>query len=283
MNGTAIVDSHCHFWDPSRFHYAWNSGLPALDRSFIPSDLAAASAGVNLRKIVFVECDCSPAQSFAEADWVFGLAKEEPRLKGIVARAPVEDGEIVRSHLQKLANNPLVKGIRRNLQGERETDFCLKPQFIAGVKSLAEFGFTFDLCIRHEQLASVITLAREIPQVTFVLDHFGKPAVREEKKLPWAADLKNLAALPNVFCKISGLTTEADWNTWRKDDLKFYFDHTLKCFDFDRLLFGSDWPMATLATNYSQWMETVEVLFQFTTENERNKLFQANAERVYRV
>ena len=283
MNSIAIVDSHCHFWDPSRFHYAWNSGLPALDRHFLPSDLATASTGVNLKKIVFVECDCSPTQSLAEADWVRALAEEEPRLKGIVARAPVEDGENVRSHLQRLANSPLVKGIRRNLQGEREAEFCLKPQFIAGVKALAEFGFTFDLCIRHEQLADVITLARQIPQVTFVLDHFGKPAVREARRLPWAMDLKNLASLPNAYCKISGLTTEADWNNWKADDLKFYFDHALECFGFDRLLFGSDWPMATLATNYGQWMETVGILIRFTTEEERTKLFQTNAERVYRV
>ena len=283
MKGIPIVDSHSHFWDPSRFHYAWNSGLPALNRSFRPSDLAMASEGVNLEKIVFVECDCAPAQSLAEAQWVSNFAKEEPRLRGIVARAPMENGNVVRSDLQKLANNPLIKGVRRNLQGEREAAFCLNPKFIDGVSSLAEFNFTFDLCIRHEQLASVIALVREVPHVTFVLDHFGKPSVRENRRLPWAQDLKILGTLPNVFCKISGLTTEADWINWKKNDLKFYFDHALDCFSFDRLLFGSDWPMATLATNYGQWVETVQTLFEFATEIERTKLFQTNAERVYRV
>jgi L-fuconolactonase len=279
----AIVDSHCHFWDPFRFHYAWNQGLPALDRKLLPTELVAASANANVGKIIFVECDCAPAQSLAEADWVCDLAKNEPRLKGIVARAPLEKGVAVRADLEKLADRPLVKGVRRNLQGENDVDFGLQSGFVAGVKLLAEFGFTFDLCIRHEQLASVARLAGQVPHVTFVLDHFGKPGVRDRKGQPWADDLKVFAALPNTVCKISGLTTEADWRNWQADDLKFYFDHALECFGFGRLLFGSDWPMATLATNYSQWVETVRELFSSATEAELTQLFQTNAERVYRV
>jgi L-fuconolactonase len=122
-----------------------------------------------------------------------------------------------------------------------------------------------------------------VPQVTFVLDHFGKPGVRDRKVQPWADDLKVFAALPNTVCKISGLTTEADWEHWRADDLKFYFDHALACFGFGRLLFGSDWPVATLATHYSQWVETVQGFFSSATEVELTQLFQTNAERIYRV
>jgi L-fuconolactonase len=283
MNAPAIVDSHCHFWDPARFHYAWNRGLPALDRAFLPRDFSIACAKADVRKIIFVECDCGPAQNIAEIDWVSDLASHEPRLKGAVVYAPVEKGEAVRVDLEMLAARPLVKGVRRNLQSEREVQFGLRPEFIAGVKVLAEFDFTFDLCIRHEQLRSVVELVQRVPQVTFVLDHFGKPAVREKKVEPWAKDLKALAALPNVVCKISGLTTEADWANWQSAELKFYFEHALECFGFDRLLFGSDWPMATLATTYEQWIKTVQELFPFATEADRIKLFQANAERIYRV
>ena len=282
MKAPAIVDSHCHFWDPTRFHYAWNHDLPALNRAFVPADLAAASANANVEKIIFVECDCAPAQSLAEADWVSDLAKSESRLKGIIARAPVEKGKAVRADLEKLACRPFVKGVRRNLQGER-VEFGLQPEFIVGVKLLAEFGFTFDLCIRHEQMHSLAELVKRIPQVTFVLDHFGKPDVRAKKREPWATDLKTLAVLPNVVCKISGLTTEADWDNWRSDDLKFYFERALECFGFGRLLFGSDWPMATLATNYSQWVETVQGLFSSATETDLTQLFQTNSERIYRV
>ena len=283
MNAPTVVDSHCHFWDPARFHYPWNHGLPALDRAFLPRDFATASARADVRKIVFVECDCGPAQNLAEIDWVSDLANSEPRLKGAVVYAPVEKGAAVRADLEMLAGRPLVKGVRRNLQGEREVEFGLRPEFIAGVKVLAEFDFTFDLCIRHEQLRSVAELVRRVPQVTFVLDHFGKPDVRGKKIEPWAKDLKALAALPNVVCKISGLTTEADWGNWRSEDLKFYFDHTLECFGFDRLMFGSDWPMATLATTYERWIETVQELFPSATEADQIKLFQTNAERIYRV
>ena len=283
MNAPAIVDSHCHFWDPARFHYAWNHDLPALNRSFLPADLAAISASAEVKKIIFVECDCAPAQSLAEVDWVSDLAKNEPRLRGIVARAPVERGNAVRSDLGKLASRPLVKGIRRNLQGEREVEFGLQPQFLLGVQSLAEFDFTFDLCIRHDQMRSVAELVKRIPEVTFVLDHFGKPDVRAKKREPWDKDLKALAALPNVVCKVSGLTTEADWDSWRPDDLKFYFDHALECFGFKRLLIGSDWPMATLATGYQRWIETVQHLFSSATEADQIQLFQTNAERIYRV
>jgi L-fuconolactonase len=117
----------------------------------------------------------------------------------------------------------------------------------------------------------------------FVLDHFGKPDVRGKKTEPWAADLKLLAAMPNVVCKISGLTTEADWKTWQPADLKFYFEHTLECFGFDRILFGGDWPVATLATSYVRWLETVREFFSFATKVDQAKLFQTNAERIYRV
>ena len=283
MSAPAIVDSHCHFWDPARFHYAWNHDLPALDRPFLPANLAADSATTEVKKIIFVECDCAPAQSLAEVDWVSGLAKSEPRLRGIVARAPLERGKAVRSDLEELASRRLVKGIRRNLQSEREVEFGLQPQFILGVQLLAEFDFTFDLCIRHEQMRSAAEMVKRIPEVTFVLDHFGKPDVRGKKREPWDKDLKALAALPNVVCKISGLTTEADWDHWRPEDLKFYFDHALECFGFKRLLIGSDWPMATLATSYQRWIETVQQLFSSAAEADQFQLFQTNAERIYRV
>jgi L-fuconolactonase len=132
-------------------------------------------------------------------------------------------------------------------------------------------------------MRSVVELVRRVPQVTFVLDHFGKPDVRDGKTEPWAMDMKALAALPNVVCKISGLTTEAHWDKWQADDLKFYFEHTLQCFGFGRLLFGSDWPMATLATSYNHWIETAQGLFSSATETEQIQLFQTNAERIYRV
>ena len=151
------------------------------------------------------------------------------------------------------------------------------------MKLLAEFDFTFDLCIRHDQLAAAAELVRRVPQVNFVLVHFGKPDVRGKSKEPWAKDLKALADLPNVVCKISGLTTEADWGHWQPADLEFYFKQTLEYFGFDRILFGGDWPVATLASSYERWLETVCELFSFASVADQIKLFQTNAERIYRV
>jgi L-fuconolactonase len=278
-----MVDSHVHLWNPAQFRYAWLDSLPDLNRAFLPADFFAASAGAKVEKFIFVECGCEPTHSVAEAGWVSDLAAREPRLKGVVARAALEKGEAVRPELATLASCPLVKGVRRNLQSERDLEFCLRTKFVTGIKLLAEFRFTFDVCIRPEQLPAVAELARRVPQVTFVLDHLGKPDVRGKQMKLWAVNLKALAALPNVACKISGLATEADWGTWQPDDLKFYFGHALECFGFGRLLFGGDWPVATLAASYQRWLETVQQFFSFAPEAGQTQLFQTNAERLYRV
>jgi L-fuconolactonase len=283
MSAFSIVDSHVHLWNPAQFRYAWLDELPVLNRAFLPTNYPEASTTANVSKFIFVECGCEPEQSLAEVEWVSALAKNEPRLQGIVAQALLEKGESVRTDLEKLADHPLVKGVRRNLQGESDPQFCLRPEFVAGVQPLAEFGFTFDLCVRHEQLRAIAELVRRSPQVTFVLDHFGKPDVRHGKIEPWAADLKELATLPNIVCKISGITTEADWQKWRPDDLKFYFDWTLEWFGSDRVLFGSDWPVATLATRFERWLETVQGFLSSMTETDQTKIFKNNAERIYRV
>jgi L-fuconolactonase len=279
----AIVDSHVHLWNPAQFRYVWLDGLPPLNRAFLPADFSAASAKTRVARMIFVECGCEPSQSIAEVDWISALARQDPRLSGIVASAPLERGEAARDELAALAQRPLVKGVRRVLQAETDLEFCLRPDFISGVKLLEQLNFTFDLCIRHEQLRAVTELARRVPQVQFVLDHFGKPPVRERKMQPWATDLRVLARLPNVSCKISGLTTEADWKSWRLQDLRSYFEVALDAFGGDRVLFGGDWPVCTLAADYQTWVETVMGLTGSLDEKDRANLFRKNAERIYRV
>ena len=277
-----IVDAHVHLWNPELFRYAWLGDLPALRRPMLPAELGKASQSADVRKFVFVECGCESSQNLGEVDWVSSLAEAEPRLKGIVAHAALERGKSVREDLEILARHPLVKGVRRNLQGEA-VDFLKQPGLIEGLKILPEFGFTFDLCVRAEQLSTVMQLVRSVPDVTFVLDHFGKPAVRDSAYEPWARDCGALAEAPNVFCKISGLTTESHWTDWQPADLAPYFNHALACFGANRVIFGSDWPVATLATSYDRWVETVLELVPNANERERSQLFQTNAERIYRV
>lgn len=278
-----MIDSHVHFWDPTQRPYPWLDGLPELNRAFLPADFVAVSKNTGLTKMIFVESGCEPSQSLNEVGWASALAKSEPRLCGVVAHAPVEHGEAVDIHLKHLAARPLVKGVRRLLQGERDSEFCLQPNFVAGVKRLAAFQFTFDICLRHDQLHSVTELVRRLPEVQFVLDHCAKPPVRAGKIEPWATELKTLAALPNVCCKFSGLATEADWKNWRTEDLKPYFDTVLESFGFDRVLFGGDWPVCTLATHYERWLETVQALASSTSAEQHAKFFQTNAERIYHV
>ncbi len=283
MKTTGIVDSHVHFWNPQNLRYAWLDDLPELNRAFLPETFSQASAGEDVAKMVFVECGRESTESLLEADWVSGLAKTEPRLCAIVAHASLECGLAARAELELLVERPLVKGVRRLLQSEPEADFCLRGDFLAGVKLLAEFRYTFDLCIRHDQLRSVAELVRRVPEVNFVLDHFGKPPVRDGNIEPWATDLKALGNLPNVSCKISGLTTEADWETWSAAELQPYFDTALEAFGFDRILFGGDWPVCTLATDYQRWIETVAGFVAEASPAERDKLFRSNAERIYRI
>ena len=281
-NAPVIVDAHVHLWNPERFRYAWLENLPVLNRPMLPENLIAASASAGISKFIFVECGCDPSQSLQEVDWITDLARAKPQLKGIIAHASLERGEAVLADLEFLATRPLVKGVRRNLQGENN-DFFKQPAFVAGLKLLPRFGFTFDLCIRHDQLSAAGELVRSVPQVTFVLDHFGKPLVRSKSLEPWASHLRTLAGAPNVACKISGLATEADWTDWRQTDLKPYFDHALTCFGLHRVIFGSDWPVATLATSYDRWIETVLELIPIASERKQTQLFQTNAERIYRV
>ena len=278
-----LVDAHVHFWNPQRLIYPWLASVPALNRAFSPDDYAAATKAAKIGKMIFVECGGEPSQSLDEVKWVSELAACETRLKGIVAHASLERGAGVRGELSALAKSPLVKGVRRNLQGEIDADFCLQPDFIAGVHGLAEFGFSFDLCILHHQLPAVIELARRCPEIHFILDHCGKPAIRDGRLDPWRQHIRELAALPNVACKISGLVTEADPARQGAKDLQPYVKHALDCFGFDRVLFGGDWPVLTLAGDYSGWLETVVAAVPCASGADLRKLFQTNAEKAYHV
>jgi L-fuconolactonase len=278
----AFVDTHVHLWDTKRFHYPWLADLTSLNRVLLPPDFFAAASATAPAKFIFVECGCESERCAEEVEWISSLAANEPRLQGIVAHAPLERGKAVRKHLQSLARNPLVKGIRRNLQGESDV-FFNQSGFIEGTQLLAEFNFTFDLCVRASQLSAVAGLVARVPNVTFVLDHFGKPDVRGGGFKEWSRALRAVSDHQNVVCKISGLATEANWGDWRTSEPQPFFGYAFACFGPDRVMFGSDWPVATLATSYERWIRTVLELFPRDNDRELAQLFQTNAERVYRV
>jgi L-fuconolactonase len=263
--------------------YPWLANAPALQRTFLPEDYSEATRTANVGKLIFVECGCAASQSADEARWISEIATREPRLKGIVVQAAVEFGARVTDELATLADNPLVKGVRRNLQSETDIDLCLQPDFITGVRALAKTNFTFDLCIVPHQLQAVTQLVARCPEVFFILDHCAKPAIRNRQLDPWRQHLRELAELPNVACKISGLVTEADPMRCGAADLKPYVAHALDCFGFDRVLFGGDWPVCQLATTYENWLAALKSILADETESNLKRLFQTNAERIYRV
>jgi L-fuconolactonase len=278
-----IVDTHVHWWDPATVPLPWLDQVPALARPFLPADFARAAGEAEIEAIVFVECDVAPGRHLDEARWVGGLAAIEPRLKAVVAHAPLERGRAVEADLAALQALPLVRGVRRLLQGEADDAFCLQPSFIEGVRLLPRFGFHFEICVYHRQLGAALELVRRCPEVRFVLDHIGKPGIRDGLLDPWRAEIEALAALPNVVCKLSGLVTEADHAGWTPQQLRPYIDHVVGCFGFSRLMFGSDWPVATLAASYGRWLVTLDTALAGADEADLALLYRDNAKAWYRL
>lgn len=278
-----IVDSHVHLLNPQRFGYAWTKAAPSLNRLVVPADFTAAAAPVKVDQFVFVEVDVDSPQHLDEARWVAELAGTDPRLKGIVAALPLEKGAAVAGELDALAAIPGVRGVRRLIQTQPDPDFCIRPDFIAGVKLLARHDFVFDICIFHHHLPNVIKLVKACPEVRFVLDHIGKPAIKAGLMDPWRQNMKELAACPNVVCKISGVATEADHKNWTREQLRPYIEHAIDCFGFGRSLYGGDWHVLELAGTYPDWVDIVDWVTAGAGADERRKLFRDNAIRTYRL
>jgi len=282
MPGIPIIDAHVHLYDPGRIRYGWMRGT-RLDSPHLLAELDAARGAVEVAGIVWVEVNADPGQHEQEGSLIAGLAAADPRVMGMVAAAPLEHGDAVKADLEKLAALPRVKGVRRLLQGEPDPEYCLRPGFIGGVKLLPDYGLSFDLCVYHHQLYNVIELVRRCPDVRFILDHIGKPAVRKGRLDPWRADIARLAALPNVWCKVSGVVTEADHAAWTREQLRPYIRHVVEQFGFDRLVFGSDWPVSELTHRYPDWVEIVSWALADCSPDERRKLFRDNAIAFYRL
>lgn len=277
-----IIDSHVHFWDPAQLDYAWLQENAQLNRPYLPDHVPAAVDDKFVSGIVFVQADCAPDQGLREADWVSELAANDPRIRGIVAFAPVARGVAVRNTLQDLIQRPLVKSIRQLIQDE-PMGFSTQPQFVEGVRLLAEYNLRFDLCIRYWQLNDVTQLVRQCPEVRFVLDHIGKPGIKSGEFKEWSENLARLADLPNVFCKLSGIVTEADHAAWTAEQIQPYIDHTLKVFGVQRVMFGSDAPVLYLAGTYEKWVRTLSAATADLDLDSQQALWHDNAAAFYNL
>ncbi|PYO69753.1 MAG: amidohydrolase [Gemmatimonadetes bacterium] len=266
-------------WDPAELHYPWLEGVPSLGRPFLPSDYGAATGEIPIARVVFVECNCPPEEAGREVAFVERLAQGEPRLTGIVAFANLADSETIDRQLDALSVCHSVKGIRQNIQGQ-PAGFCRRHAFVEGVRKVGRRELVFDLCATHDQLREVADLVRDCPDTRFVLDHCGKPAIRDRCFEPWSAALARLAAHKNVCCKLSGLLTEAG-ERWRPEDLLPYATRVVECFGPERVLYASDWPVLTLAGDYRDWYGFTERVTQGWSATDRSRFYGDNAARVY--
>ncbi|WP_347290901.1 amidohydrolase family protein [Kluyvera georgiana] len=280
-----LIDSHLHLWDPRGLSYPWLSGLPALNHPHLPEQLADIEGAPDMA--IVVQADCLIEQALDEVIWLHQVAEHSPiTLAGIVASAPLEQGEAVRPFLRQLREWPLVVGIRRSLQNEPLERFY-DAGYRDGVLAVAQEGWVIDLCIRANQLLAANDLLnwlfRHCPQARVVLDHMGKPDIAQSHFEEWRQGIDRITAYPNVYCKISGLPTEADWQHWTTEQLAPWILHAIDAFGAERCLFGGDWPVVNLAGGYTRWRQCVEKTLQLAplTVQERAGIMAENARRIY--
>lgn len=278
-----IVDAHLHVWDTERFDYAWLREVPDLDRPLGFAELARerGEGAAHIDAFVFVQADCRPDQAIAEVDWVASLSALGP-VAGVVAFAPLEDGDAVSVHLDALTERPLVVGVRRLLQSEAR-GFAGTETFRAGARALAERSLSFDACVTADQIDDVTALADAVPDLAIVLDHLGKPAIATDDHRSWAASLSELSRRDNVVCKVSGLPPQTGTESWTLDELRPYLDTALDAFGADRLLFGSDWPASSGQSSYDRWLDAVLEWAAPLSAAERSAVLSDTAARVYRL
>jgi L-fuconolactonase len=272
------VDSHQHFWRYHPERQAWiDDRMSSLKRDFMPVELQLALRRAGFDASIAVQA----AQSLAETCFLLDLADHHDFIRGVVGwvdlRAPN-----VEETLAELAAHERFKGVRHIAQSE-PAGFLAEPAFRAGVSRLARFGLTYDVLIHAHQLPEALELARALPHVSFVLDHVAKPPVRSGQLSPWREQLRRLAELPNVCCKLSGLVTEADWKAWSPSQLRPFLDVAAESFGWQRLLVGSDWPVCTLAGSYEQVTRVLSDYVAGWSAAERAAVFGENATRIYRL
>jgi L-fuconolactonase len=274
-----VIDAHVHFWNPGLLRYPWLAETPTLRRAFLPEHFAPLADGA-VDGVIVVEANCESSQAMTEVEFVDGLTAREPRVLASVAYVDLLDEDSRGETLRHLSRRDRVVGIRHNIQGQLP-GFCLSPAFVRGVNDVAERGFTFDLCVTADQLGDAIELVRRCPDARFVLDHCAKPAIRDDAFSSWAVSLERLAAHDRVSCKLSGLLTEARPDQRNADALRPYAQHAHACFGADRLLYGSDWPVCTLAGGETLWRDIVEELTASWSPSDRQAFDSDNAVRLY--
>ncbi len=277
-----IVDTHQHLWDLSKFKLPWLKKGSRLDRSYLMKDYRAATAGLNVVKAVYMEVDVEPRQQLAEADYVIGICKsgKAPTVAAVISGRPAAPD--FKKYVTRFKDSPYIKGLRQVLHGPgTPAGYCLRPEFVKGIRLLGELGLSFDLCLRPGELLDGKKLVEACPDTRFILDHCGNANVQARDSSRWRKDMAAVAGCKNVVGKVSGIVASARPGKWTADDLAPFVNHTLTVFGPDRVMFGGDWPVCTETATYRQWVEALQAIVRGRSEAEQRKLFHDNAVKFY--
>ena len=270
------IDSHQHFWRYNPVRDSWiDKTMGMIRKDFLPADLKPILKENKIDSCIVVQAD----QSEEETQFLLNLAKNNSIIKGVVGWVDLLDSN-VEERLAYFSKDSNFKGVRHIVQGE-SINFLLREDFQRGIGKLAQFGLTYDILVYPNQLKNVIGFVEKFPNQVFVLNHFGKPNIKEKKIEGWKNNIKKLAIFNNVYCKISGAVTEANWNKWKETDFKDYYDVVFKAFGAERILFGSDWPVCLLAAEYRDVLKITENYLSLFSEEEKNRIMGLNAVEIY--
>ncbi len=272
------IDSHQHFWNYDPREYPWIKEKWPIRRSYLPTDLEPELNSASIDGCVAVQA----RQTVQESKWLLELADQNAFIKGVVGWVDLRAADVA-AQLRPLASHSKFVGVRHVLQDESDDDFCLGLEFQAGISQLRQFDLTYDLLIFPRQLPAATALVSAFPKQPFVLDHIAKPSIKERAMDPWCAHIKELTTLPNVCCKVSGMVTEAEWGNWKPADFVPYLDIVFEAFGPDRVMFGSDWPVALLAGSYRQVFDLVREYVVPLGAQIEAKFFGGNAVKFYQL
>lgn len=273
-----IIDAHQHFWNYDPVRHDWiGEDMKVIRRDFQPEDIQKVLEKNGVSACVAVQAD----QSEAETEMLLNFSEQYGFIAGVVGWVDLrQDG--LEDRLAYYSTFPQLKGFRHVLQNE-DPSFMLNPDFLRGIDQLREFDFTYDILIYPHQLDAAIEMVSHFPEQRFVVDHLAKPLIKKKEIREWKEKMKDLSRHPHLYCKISGMVTEADWESWKTDDLLPYLEAVTEIFGPERLMFGSDWPVCLLASTYDKWLGLVKNYFSSFSLTDQQKVFGGNANTFYRL
>jgi L-fuconolactonase len=289
MPSFPLIDTHLHLWDPRHLRHSWLGESALLNRPYTVADYRVDSQGIDIESMVFLECHVDDApgrgQYIREIEFADREAQCDPRIRAIVAKAPLERGLEVLPILEEMvARFPRLRGIRRILEFEPDPrSFMVDSQFVAGVNLLHRFGLHFELTINYTQTDAALQFLELVGEMPVVLDHCGKPGIKGRHIELFRRHAKAFAAHPNVVFKLSGLAVEADWNTWTQKDLGPFIDATLEAFGVERVMYGGDWPVCLQATTLQRWVGALDEALAGLSHRELRRIYRDNAHHFYRL